>query len=60
MRYMHEAQHEAAGEIDVAGKIDCQTIARDVAMNIGFDSVIDNFSSVDSRHGRMCLFSFLR
>ena len=32
-----------------ACKVDCETVVRDVARNIVFDSVIDDLSSVDSR-----------
>jgi len=38
-----------AGEITVAGKIDYETVVRGVVKNIGFDSFIDDLSSVDSK-----------
>merc|ERR1712064_250558 len=38
-----------AGEITVAGKIDYDTVVRGVVKNIGFDSFIDDLSSVDSK-----------
>ena len=37
------------GEITVAGKIDYDTVVRGVVKNIGFDSFIDDLSSVDSK-----------
>merc|ERR1712136_250203 len=38
-----------AGEITVAGKIDYETVVRGMGKNIGFDSFIDDLSSVDSK-----------
>ena len=38
-----------AGEITVAGKIDYETVVRGVVKNIGFDSFVDDLSSVDSK-----------
>jgi len=38
-----------AGEITVAGKIDYDTVVRGVVKNIGFDSFVDDLSSVDSK-----------
>ena len=37
------------GEITVAGEIDHETVVRGVVKNIGFDSFIDDLSSVDSK-----------
>ena len=36
-----------AGEITVAGQIDCETTVLGFAKNIGFESLIDSQSSVD-------------
>ena len=38
-----------AGEITVDGKIDYETVVRGVVKNIGFDSFVDDLSSVDSK-----------
>merc|ERR1719392_445409 len=38
-----------AGEITVAGKIDYETVVRGVVAKIGFDSYVDDLSSVDSK-----------
>ena len=60
VRFSRSTTRDATGEIDIAGKIDCQTIARAVAKNISLDSVINDFSSVDSRMAECVLSAFLR
>ena len=40
-----------ADEIAVAGKVDFETDVRGVAINVWFDSFIDNLSGVDSCQG---------
>ena len=49
---MKEGQNnmvKAAGEITVAGKLHHETVVRGVMPNIGFESLIDDLSSVDSK-----------